>query len=770
MKFRNPFRNMDLRIKYAILRIRGSLSRWGTKKIVIVSAISLVVTVSLIVGAVALCKKTATIAKKPKETQQKTAVVKKDKPKETKIVTKTDAGIPVYSPVAVAGDSIEKDLTLYITDSQGKKVKGIGFKVKLAQPQNADKLNADVNDISAVNKAIATAAADGTGAATYDSEVFKKILTTAGHKGELTNLKTQQETIGLTKVKSDKKTKLSSVLGITAKAAEIQKSDGTPLTNNDMLLLQKQQDISKYATALNSVKGDVYTDDNSDGIIYIKQHDPGKFKACFVPLDSYDAKSYLNDVDIKDKIEYKPVKNIKQKVVANAGDTKPAEAAPVEAVLTDTVGYVDSRTDKHDVINKNGVPQTLKSSVSGTNVTLYSSSDPAASTATISNINKPNYTATVKSDNEAIAKATLSSDGTSVVVTAVPNTAGGKANITISYTGAGTPSASVKKHGRIGFWATITNFFNPISVHAATLDQSGMPPVVYTVTVNGSSTPVMANDEKTPIYSDATATKEVTTGDYTPGTTYYTKTTENKYYGWQIGSKDNGLQIGSRYYFDQNGNKVTGTQVIRGAKYNFGSDGTLLTSGMGIDVSKWQGNIDWSKAKSAISFAIIRAGYRGSTGGLSKDPYYERNMKNAKANGVKVGIYFYSIATTEAEAVEEASLAVALAQDQGGVSLPIYMDVEGSMLHQSNDQLNAEIRAFCSTVQGAGYRAGLYSSRNPLTKQIDTASMISSGISIWCAQYNTSCTLANHYDIWQYTSKGSVPGISGNVDMNQSYF
>ena len=764
MKFRNPFRNMDLRIKYAILRIRGSLSRWGTKKIVIVSAISLVVTVSLIVGAVALCKKTATIAKKPKETQQKTAVVKKEKPKETKIVTKTDAGIPVYSPVAVAGDSIEKDLTLYITDSQGKKVKGIGFKVKLAQPQNADKLNADVNDISAVNKAIATAAADGTGAATYDSEAFKKILTTAGHKGELTNLKTQQETIGLTKVKSDKKTKLSSILGITAKAAEIQKSDGTPLTNNDMLLLQKQQDISKYATALNSVKGDVYTDDNSDGIIYIKQHDPGKFKACFVPLDSYDAKSYLNDVNIKDKIEYKPVKNIKQKVVANAGDTKPAEAAPVEAVLTDTVGYVDSRTDKHDVINKNGVPQTLKSSVSGTNVTLYSSSDPTASTATISNINKPNYTATVKSDDETIAKATLSSDGTSVNIAATPgNTTGGKTKITISYAGTGTPSASVKKHGRIGFWATITSFFNPISVHAATLDQSGMPPVVYTVTVNGSSTPVMANDEKTPIYSDATATKEVTTGDYTPGTTYYTKTTENKYYGWQTIN-------GSTFYYDSNGNKVTGTQVIRGAKYNFGSDGVLLTSGMGIDVSHHQGNIDWTKAKTAISFAIIRAGYRGSEGGLGVDRKYERNMKNAKANGVKVGIYFYSIATTESEAVEEASLAVALAQEQGGVSLPIYMDVEGSMLHQSNDQLNAEIRAFCSTVQSAGYRAGLYSSRNPLTKQIDTASMIGSGISIWCAQYNTSCTLANHYDIWQYTSKGSVPGISGNVDMNQSYF
>ena len=132
-------------------------------------------------------------------------------------------------------------------------------------------------------------------------------------------------------------------------------------------------------------------------------------------------------------------------------------------------------------------------------------------------------------------------------------------------------------------------------------------------------------------------------------------------------------------------------------------------------------------------------------------------MKNAKANGVKVGIYFYSIATTEAEAVEEASLAVSLAQEQGGVSLPIYMDVEAGMLQQPNDQLNAEIRAFCSTVQSAGYRAGLYASRNPLTKQIDTASMISSGISIWCAQYNTSCTLPYHFDIWQYTSKGSVP-------------
>lgn len=266
------------------------------------------------------------------------------------------------------------------------------------------------------------------------------------------------------------------------------------------------------------------------------------------------------------------------------------------------------------------------------------------------------------------------------------------------------------------------------------------------------------------LFTDNEGKTAATVGHYKNGATFYYKSGsgEKTYYGWQTID-------GTRYYFDKNGNKVTGEQVILGNKYNFGSDGALLTSGFGIDVSKWQGNIDWSQAKSAVSFAIIRAGIRGTTGALSIDSYAGTNIKNAKANGVKVGLYFYSRAQNEVQAVEEASLAVSIANQYGGISLPIYIDMEDStQLGLSNAQRDAIVLAFCQTVKNAGYSAGVYANKTWLTKYLTPSTY--TGYSIWCAQYNTTCTYTGRYDIWQYSSKGSIPGIKGNVDLNQSFF
>ena len=126
-----------------------------------------------------------------------------------------------------------------------------------------------------------------------------------------------------------------------------------------------------------------------------------------------------------------------------------------------------------------------------------------------------------------------------------------------------------------------------------------------------------------------------------------------KYSGWQT-------LDGKVYYFTADGSKVTGEQVIQGAKYNFASDGSLVTGNgtMGIDVSKWNGNIDWNAVKnSGVSYVIIRCGYRGSSEGkLIEDPKYEKNIQGATAAGLKVGVYFFSQAVDEMEAVEEASM------------------------------------------------------------------------------------------------------------------
>lgn len=231
---------------------------------------------------------------------------------------------------------------------------------------------------------------------------------------------------------------------------------------------------------------------------------------------------------------------------------------------------------------------------------------------------------------------------------------------------------------------------------------------------------------------------------------------------------------GKTYYYNKNGDKVTGEQVIKGAKYTFGSDGALSSSSgtMGIDVSKWNGNINWAQVKNAgVNYAIIRCGYRGSSAGaLIEDPKFKANIQGAQAAGIRVGVYFFSQAVNEVEAVEEASMCINLCKGYN-LSFPVYIDVEAS--HGRGDQISASqrtanVKAFCGTIQSAGYRAGVYSNKTWFTQYMNAASLTS--YKIWLAQYAANVTYtATRYDMWQYTSKGSISGISGNVDMNINY-
>ena len=194
---------------------------------------------------------------------------------------------------------------------------------------------------------------------------------------------------------------------------------------------------------------------------------------------------------------------------------------------------------------------------------------------------------------------------------------------------------------------------------------------------------------------------------------------------------------------------------------------------LGIDVSKWQGEIDWDMVKeSGIEYAIIRCGYRGSvTGSLVEDPYFERNIKGALAAGVKVGVYFFTQATNEVEAVEEASMVVSLIRDYD-VKYPVFIDTEGAGGNGRADGLDVDTRtvvcdAFCRTVQNAGYNAGVYASRNWYNNRLNTASL--EKYVIWLAEYREIPIYQGYYQMWQYTSKGSISGITGNVDLNISY-
>lgn len=193
----------------------------------------------------------------------------------------------------------------------------------------------------------------------------------------------------------------------------------------------------------------------------------------------------------------------------------------------------------------------------------------------------------------------------------------------------------------------------------------------------------------------------------------------------------------------------------------------------GIDVSKWQGEIDWDKVKNAgVEFAIIRAGYRGSvTGAIVEDPYFQANMKGAAASGIPVGVYFFTQAVNEVEAVEEASAVLKLVR-QYELDYPIFIDTEGAGGNGRADGLDAEARtlvceAFCRTIENGGYQAGVYASRNWYNNCLETAKL--DNYFIWLAEYRSVPLYQGYYSMWQYTSKGQVDGIKGNVDLNLFY-
>ena len=237
------------------------------------------------------------------------------------------------------------------------------------------------------------------------------------------------------------------------------------------------------------------------------------------------------------------------------------------------------------------------------------------------------------------------------------------------------------------------------------------------------------------------------------------------YTGWQTID-------GNTYYYDPATHQpVTGTQVIQGDIYSFSSSGVLGQKARGIDVSKFQGTIDWNAvAADGITFAIIRCGYRGyGSGALVEDATFRRNIQGATAAGIQVGVYFYSQAIDEAEAVEEASMVLSLVQ---GYSLPygVYFDTEkvagdtGRADGISAAQRTANAVAFCETIRNAGYTPGVYSYASWFYNSLNFANI--SKYRTWIAQYRDTLDFAYSYNIWQYSSQGSVSGIKGNVDMN----
>ena len=224
-------------------------------------------------------------------------------------------------------------------------------------------------------------------------------------------------------------------------------------------------------------------------------------------------------------------------------------------------------------------------------------------------------------------------------------------------------------------------------------------------------------------------------------------------------------------------NEAEEDTAINGAELE--ADGTEINRQLdqdalfGIDVSKHNNKIDWESVKAAgVDFVIIRCGYRGSKSGyLVEDPRFKENIEGAQAAGLKVGIYFFTQAVTEVEAVEEASMVLTLCREYK-IALPIFIDTEGAGGGGRADQLDKEMRtkvcrAFCQTIDNNGFHAGVYASKSWFENNLDVSQLDS--YYIWLAQYSRQTTYGGHYDLWQYTSSGTVDGINTRVDLDMCY-
>lgn len=223
------------------------------------------------------------------------------------------------------------------------------------------------------------------------------------------------------------------------------------------------------------------------------------------------------------------------------------------------------------------------------------------------------------------------------------------------------------------------------------------------------------------------------------------------------------------YYFDENGNMVTGTVEINNKVYVFDVNGRFISSDkryFGIDVSYHNGTLNWAKIKAAgVDFAMIRAGYGMELN--QKDKQFEANYRGAKAQGIMVGAYTYSYATTVAQAKKEAKVMLQWIKGKS-FEYPIVFDIEdASQSKLSDKQRSAIVDAFCRIIQDAGYYVMVYANKSWLENNF--LSSTTSKYDIWCAHWADKCGYKGDYGIWQYTSKGRIKGINCNFDFNYSY-
>ncbi|MFI3238074.1 MAG: glycoside hydrolase family 25 protein [Lachnospiraceae bacterium] len=214
-------------------------------------------------------------------------------------------------------------------------------------------------------------------------------------------------------------------------------------------------------------------------------------------------------------------------------------------------------------------------------------------------------------------------------------------------------------------------------------------------------------------------------------------------------------------------------EVLETGEFQYIEDGTVVSQ-KGIDVSKYQGDIDWEQvAADGVTYAFLRVGIRGyGSGAIVLDETFHQNVEGAQAAGIEVGIYFYSQAITVDEAIEEVDFI--LSEIAGyAITYPIVMDVE--MVGESGaraDALTIDERteiaiAFCEQVITAGYVPMIYGNTETFTTMLDITAIVE--YERWIAFYDDELYFPYEFAVWQYTHAGSVAGIDGETDLNISF-
>lgn len=189
----------------------------------------------------------------------------------------------------------------------------------------------------------------------------------------------------------------------------------------------------------------------------------------------------------------------------------------------------------------------------------------------------------------------------------------------------------------------------------------------------------------------------------------------------------------------------------------------------GIDVSHFQGNIDWNKVKGNIDFAILRLGWIGNNNNHTLDTKFETYYNACKSTGIPIGIYVYNYCNSEDTVKSGAEWTVNQLKDKG-IDLPIYIDMEDrSIENLGKDKLTSICIAFNTVIENAGYWAGVYANLNWYTNYLNKDT-IKARYTTWVAHYGISQDrYEGQYDMLQYSDTGTISGISGNVDMDIMY-